>query len=53
MRVAIIYKDQNVFLEYSPEKFKVILKEYLKKYKDSDIAIDEIVKQIKKETKYV
>jgi len=51
MRVAILYNNKDVYVEFSPEKFRKLLKEMLKEYKgDSDKALDAIVSLIKKET---
>ena len=52
MRIAVIYKDQDVYVEFSPEKFKELLKLY-SGCKDIDKAIDKIIEDLKKETKYV
>jgi len=52
MKVAIIYEDGKVYLEFSPEKFKELLKKYFKETKSIDKTIDKIVLEIKKETQY-
>ena len=52
MKVAIIYEDGRIYLEFSPEKFKELLKKYFKETKSIDKAIDKIVLEIKKETQY-
>jgi len=53
MRMAILYKNNEIYVEFGPEKFKPLLKEYIKKYGDSDKAIDKMEEELKKETLYV
>jgi len=50
LKIAIIYEDNTIWIEFSPEKFRKLLKEYFKKTKDIDKALDQIIKDIKKET---
>ena len=50
MKVAIIYEDGKIYLEFSPEKFRELLKKYFEETKSIDKAIDKIVLEIKKET---
>lgn len=49
LRIAILYEDNNVLLEFSPEKFHKLLKNYFEKYKDIDKTLEEIIKEIKSE----
>jgi hypothetical protein len=48
-RVAILYEDNKVFLEFTPEKFKELLEKYGKKAKKITDVVDRIVDEIKKE----
>lgn len=48
-RVAIIAENDKIYLEFSPEKFKILLKKYFEEEGDIDKAIDKIIKDIKKE----
>jgi ferritin len=52
MRVAVIYQDDRVFVEFSPEKFKELLEKYYKETKSISSSVDKIVDDIKQETKY-
>ena len=49
MRIAIIYKDKEIFIEFSPDKFKLLLNKYFEQYKNINIAIDKIIQDIKSE----
>ena len=49
-RVAILYEDNKIFLEFTPEKFKELLKKYGKNAKKIEDVVDRIVEEIKKET---
>jgi len=51
MRVAVIYRDDHVYVEYTPEEFKKLLKEYLKDMSIEE-AMDQIVLDIKEETRH-
>ena len=48
MRIAIIYNDKDIYVEFDPEKFRKLFKQYFSKYKDIDEAFDNIIKDIKK-----
>lgn len=50
MRIAILYNDKDIYVEFDPKQFKEILKDYLNKYNDVDKAIDNIIMDLKKET---
>ncbi len=50
MEIAIIYKDDQVYVRFSEEKFRQLFKLYFDEYKNVDKTFDEIVKDIKKET---
>ncbi len=54
MRIAILYEDKNVFVEFSPKVFKKMLKTYmgLKSSKKIDEAFEKIIKDLKNQTKY-
>jgi hypothetical protein len=49
MKIAIIYKDSRVYVEFSPDVFRKIFKEYFEETKDIDTAFDKIIKDLKKE----
>jgi hypothetical protein len=48
-RIAIIYEDNKVFLEFTPEKFKELLERFGKNAKKVTDAVDRGVEEIKKE----
>jgi len=49
MRLAVIYNKKDVYIEFPPEKFKELLKQYLKKFNgDVDKAMNEIGLEIKR-----
>ena len=52
MRIAILYENDKIYLEFSPEKFRELLKKYFKETKSIDKALDKIIEDIKKETQY-
>ena len=52
MRIAILYENDKIYLEFSPEKFRELLKKYFKETKSIDEALNKIIKDIKKETQY-
>ena len=51
MRIAVIYKEKDIFVEFKTEKFLKLLKEYFKKTGDLDLAMEQIIKDLKNETK--
>lgn len=50
MRIAIIYEDNKIFVELTPQEFKEMLKEKLASGASVDQAMEEIIKIIKKKT---
>ena len=52
MRIAILYENDKVYLEFSPEKFRELLKKYFKETKSIDKTLDKIIEDIKRETQY-
>ena len=52
MKIAIIHEDNKIWIEFSPEKFRELLKKYFKETKSIDKALDKIIEDIKKETQY-
>jgi len=52
MRIAILYENDKIYLEFSPEKFRELLKKYFKETKSIDKALDKIIEDIKRETQY-
>lgn len=53
LRPAIIFNDQDIFLEITEGKFRQLLKDYYFKYKDLDEAVDAIIRELKAETRKV
>jgi len=51
MRVAIIYNDKDVYVEFEPKKFRKILNKYFDEYKTINKALDQIILDLKKETR--
>ncbi len=51
-RAAILYEDDKVFVDFSPEKFKELLLKYFEQSGDIEITIDLIIKDIKREVSY-
>ena len=49
MRVAIIYEDKKIYVQFSEEKFRKLLNEYFQKYGSIDLALAGIVKEIRLE----
>ena len=52
MRIVILYDNNEVYVEFNPEKFKELLKKYMEDTSDISIAIDKIVEDLKNITKY-
>jgi len=52
MKIAILYEDNRIWIEFSPEKFRELLKKYFKETKSIDKALDKIIEDIKRETQY-
>lgn len=51
MRIAIVYNDNDIYVEFSPEKFKLLLKEVMKETDgDIDKSFEQIIGLLKKET---
>lgn len=51
-RIALVYKDDRVYVEFDPKTFKQMLKTYFEKTKSIDKALDAIIVELKKQTKY-
>jgi hypothetical protein len=53
LRIAIVYGDKDVFVEFREDVFRELLKMYLKKNKgDIDVTMDQIISELKKKTLY-
>jgi len=52
LKIAIINDDGRVYVEFDPDTFRKLLKAYLKKMKDIDKALDQIILELKDKTKY-
>ena len=50
LKLVILFENKEVWIEFSPKKFRRILNKYFKKYKSIDLALDQIIKDIKHET---
>lgn len=50
MRIAVIYNDEDIFVEFTSEVFKEMLKNYLAKFKDVDQAFEQIIRELKEKT---
>uniref|UniRef100_A0A6M3K424 Uncharacterized protein n=1 Tax=viral metagenome TaxID=1070528 RepID=A0A6M3K424_9ZZZZ len=48
MRIAILYENDEIYVEFDPEKFRLLFKQYLRKYKTIDAAFNMIIKDLKK-----
>jgi len=48
MRIAILYDDDEIYVQFDPEKFRLLFKQYLRKYKTVDAAFNMIIKDLKK-----
>jgi uncharacterized protein YaaN involved in tellurite resistance len=51
-RIALIYQDDRVYVEFKPKTFKQMLRTYFAKTKDIDKALDQIIVELKNQTKY-
>ncbi|GAG75228.1 unnamed protein product [marine sediment metagenome] len=51
MRMAIIYSEKEIFVEFPPSVFKKLLKSYYEEYGDFDKAFAMIEKELKKKTR--
>lgn len=49
MRIAVIYNEKDIFLEYDTNTFKGLLEKYYKQYNDISKALDCIERDLKKE----
>ena len=52
MKIAILYEDNRIWIEFSPEKFRELLKKYFRETKSIDKTLDKIIEDIKRETQY-
>lgn len=52
LKIAIIAEDGRIYVEFSPEQFRELLKTYFAKTKDFDKALDQIILELKEKTKY-
>ena len=51
MRIAVIYSEKEIFVEFPPNVFKELLKSYYKKYGSIDKAFDMIEKELKQKAR--
>jgi hypothetical protein len=47
MRLAYLYNDKDVYIEFSEEKFRELFKKYFEEEKDIDKALDRIITDLK------
>lgn len=53
LRIAIIFDEKEVFVEFNPDTFRELLSSYLKdKQGDSNLAMDAIERDLRKQTLY-
>jgi len=50
MRIAVITESNDVYLEFTPDKFRQLFKEYFNKTRDIDKSFDLIIEDLRKET---
>jgi len=50
MKICVIYEEgRKIYVQFSEEKFRLLLREYFDIYKNIDLAMDKIVEELKKE----
>jgi len=49
LRLAVIYKEKDIFVEFTTEKFIELLEKYYKKLKSVRAAVEAISADLKKE----
>ena len=47
-----MYNDGRIYVEFDEKTFREMLKTYVKKYNDIDKALDQIIVELKEQTKY-
>jgi len=47
LKIAIIYEDKGVYVQFSESKFRELLLKYFDQYQDINKALDNIVMDIK------
>jgi hypothetical protein len=52
LKIAIIAEDGRRYVEFDQETFRELLRTYFKKTKDIDKAMDQIILELKNQTKY-
>lgn len=50
MKIAVIYEDKQVFVEFSPDEFSKLLNEKINSGKSVDEAMEQIIKELKMKT---
>ena len=50
LKIAIIYEDNKVYVQFSPEKFRKLFKKYFKSSESIDETFNQIIKDLKKAT---
>jgi hypothetical protein len=50
MKIAVIYSDKKIYVEFSPEKFLALLKQYHEEHGSLDVAMEKIIEDLKKAT---
>lgn len=58
LRIAVVYKDEDIFVEFPPDVFVDMFKKYMgisersKTWRKIDKSFEKIVLDLKKETRY-
>ncbi len=50
MKIAIIYNDEEIWLEFTPDEFRFYLEQYLEEGYTVKEAMDKIVQALKRKT---
>lgn len=48
MRIAVVYDEKKIYVEFGPDKFRELLKKYFAETGDIDKALDMIIADLKK-----
>jgi uncharacterized protein YaaN involved in tellurite resistance len=49
MKLAILYQDDEVFVQFEEEQFRKLFKLYFDKYQDIDKALDAIIADLRRQ----
>lgn len=48
MKLAVLFEDDKIFVEFQEEKFRELFKSYFKEYKDIDKTFDAIIMDLRR-----